>query len=135
MDLLFFIAKIIIAILPFLNRKSELKGKWNAEYISASTKEKLIERVQLNQLLSLVWGTIEPVTNPNDPIWTCYGLNRDQVFVGIYFSRERLGHWQGSFTLKFKNQRKNELIGQYQGFEEELQQIIGSPYTWTKLNI
>jgi hypothetical protein len=132
MDYLVFFAKVIVAILPFLNRKSKLKGKWHAQYPSADTGEEKSELVELNQLWSLVWGTIKPVDNPADPEWQCYGLIREQVFVGIYFSREKLRHWQGSFTLTL-SATEEELTGYYSGFEETRQSIVSSPYKMTKL--
>jgi len=98
------IAKLLVAILPFLSRKSKLKGKWKARYLPYEGGDELVELVELNQLFSMVWGAIKPIDNEMDPPkWLCYGINRDQVFVGVYFSKERLKHWQGSFTLSFKD--------------------------------
>ena len=127
------IAKLLVAILPFLSRKSKLKGKWRARYLPYGGGEELVELVELNQLSSMVWGAIKPIDNEMDPPkWLCYGINRDQVFVGVYFSKERLKHWQGSFTLSFKDDY-NILQGYYSGFEETEQQIVTSEYRWDKL--
>ena len=132
METLILFARFIIAVLPFLNRKSKLKGKWRAEYSRSGSKQKLNELIELSQLSSLVWGTIKPIDNPADPEWKCYGLNRDQVLVGIYFSAERLHHWQGSFTLVLSD-HKDKLVGHYSGFEESTQSIVMSPYVWHRL--
>ena len=128
LEIFILIAQFIGRVLPFLVDRSRLTGIWTAEY--TGKKARKTERVQARQLSSLVWGTIEPITNPSDPTWTFYGLMRDQVLVGIYFAREKLGHWQGSFTMVLHDE--DTLMGTYSGFEEEPQKIVGSPYKWTR---
>ncbi len=131
MDILISLAKIILAILPFLARKSKIKGSWIARFQKQDTVDMVDELVEAKQLWSLVWGKIRPLNNPNDPPWQFFGLMREQVFVGIYFAKEKLQHWQGSFTLKLDTD-ENGLTGVYSGFEEETQEIIGSKYIWKR---
>lgn len=131
MELLLILAKIILAVLPFINRKSEIKGEWIAIYQEQNTNKELKEKVVANQLWSLVWGKIYPLDNLNDPLWKFRGIIRDQVIVGLYLAKDKLQHWQGSFTLKWDN-TKNELAGIYTGFEEKRQMVISSNYFWTK---
>lgn len=132
MEIIISIAKIILAILPFLNRKSRIKGRWRAEYVEDGYTNRLAEMVEANQLWSLVWGKIKPIDNLSDPEWKFYGLIREQVLVGIYFAEEKLHHWQGSFTLSFNDDEKL-LTGYYAGFEESTQTIVASSYSWRKL--
>lgn len=133
MELFITIAKIILSILPFLNRKSKIKGEWIAIYHEQTNGKETKETVVVNQLWSLVWGNISPRENLNDPSWKFNGIIRDQVLVGIYFAKEKFQHWQGSFTLKWDN-TKNKLFGIYSGFEESSQKIISSDYSWVKRN-
>jgi hypothetical protein len=88
------------------------------------------EAVEAQQFRKLVWGNIKPIDNLKDPPWKFYGIVRDQVLVGVYLASERLGHWQGAFTMVV---RSNELIeGTYIGFDEDDQSVVSSPYKWER---
>ncbi len=132
MDILVMLAKFVVAVLPFLNRHAKMKGTWKATYHEHDSKQPLTELVELNQLSSLVWGRIKPLDNEYDPTWLCYGIMRDQVLVGMYFSSERLRHWQGSFALCLTPEG-DALTGHYCGFEEASQTIVDSHYAWSKV--
>ncbi len=125
-------AKLLVRLLPFLARRGRLTGRWRAEYQSQESGAAMKELVEAQHFRTIVWGTIAPVDNPDDPRWTFYGRMRDQVLVGIYMARERLGHWSGAFCLVLKGDSK--LKGNYVGFEEDTGSIVGSEYSWTKLN-
>jgi len=107
-----------------------LDGKWRARFSEGS--ETYYEEVELTQRGRRVKGTINLTIGPRESeekfSYTFEATFKHLLLTGTYCSTNRRDYEQGSFSLRYTNQRT--LVGQHICLSSNSDDLVSSEYVW-----
>jgi len=121
------VAGQLVALIPGLEARS-VRGEWDASF--QRDTESVEERVEVQQFLHWVWGTISYSAKKRK--YNFRGSLRENVFVATYeFKGSRSALDRGSFTLRLDDDGET-LEGKYSWLDSLKKEVHSDRYVWKR---